>query len=215
MQKSIHLLAMAALSILLGALAIYFKIELTQRDLEVQSLKAIVAQNLADATEKLKAADERVAKTDASAAERIAAADAAAKATEALAAAKVKETSDQAAERIQDTNDQAKARMDALEAEAKNKLQAANLPEATVDVTFRKAMYSNGGVAAIRNTSRAPTPFSVVVSRPATSQIRRFSPVLDGERTTEIGERDGWAFLPGDLVRVIQPGHKPRDFSYN
>ena len=213
MQKIIPWLLSAILSILLGAVALYYKNELTQRDLEIQSLKTAAAQTLAEATAKLKAADDRVAKTDASAAERIAAADAAAKATEALAAARMKETSDQAAAKIQETNDQARVRVETLEAEARNKLQAANLPEATVDVTFRKAVMSNGSVALFRNTSQVSTPFAIVAVRPATNQSRKFTPVLDGGRITEIGEREGWAFLPGDVVRVVQPGHKPRDFN--
>ena len=213
MQKIIPWLLSAFLSIILGGVALHYKNELTQRDSEIQSLKAAAAQSLAEATAKLKMADELVAKTDASAAEQIAAANAAAKAMEALAAAKIKETSDQAASRIQETNDQARVRMEALEAEARNKLQAANLPEATLEVTFRKAVMSNGSVAQFRNTSQVSAPFTIVAARPSTNQSRRFTLVLDGGRTTEIGEREGWAFLPGDLVRVVQPGHKPRDFN--
>ena len=213
MQKIIPWLFAAILSVVLGAVTVYYKNELTQKDAEIQSLKVAAAQTLADATAKLKAAHDRVAKTDASAAERIAAADAAAKATEALAAARMKETFDQAAAKIQETNDQAKARMETLETEARNKLLAANQPEATIDVTFRKAVVSNGSVALFRNTSQVSTPFTIVAARPATSQSRKFTPVLDSGRMIEIGEREGWAFLPGDVVRVVQPGHKPRDFS--
>ena len=110
MQKIIPWLLSAILSIILGAVALYYMNELKQRDLEIQSLKTAAAKTLAEAMAKLKVADDRVAKTDANAADRIAAADAAAKATEALAAARMKETSDQAAAKIQETNDQARAK---------------------------------------------------------------------------------------------------------
>ena len=202
MNKIISWIFTAILTICLGALAIYYKNEMALKDVEIQSLKAASEKNLAETTAKLKAADERVAKTNASAAERIAVADAAGKEVEALASVKMKETSDQA-----------NAKMEAVENEARNKLQAANLPEATVEVSFRKALISNGSVAIIRNRSQISTPLTIVVARPTTNQSRTFTRVVDGARMTEIGEREGWAFLPGDVVRVIQPEHKPQDFN--
>lgn len=202
MQKIIPWISTAIVTIILGAVAIYYNNEITQKDAEIQNLKAEATRNLTETTAKLKAADDRVTKIDARAEERIAFADAATKDIETLSAIKIKETSDQAT-----------SKMEAVENETRNKLQAANLPEATVEVTFRKALTSNGRVARFRNRSQVSTSFTIAVARPATNQTRQFMRVIDGEKTIEIGEREGWAFLPGDVIRVVQPEHKSRDYS--
>lgn len=202
MQKIIPWISTVIVTIIFGAVAFYYKNEMAQKDIEIQILKMEATRSLTEAIGKIKAADDRVTKRDARAAEQIAVADAATKTVEALAATRIKETSDQAT-----------SRMEAVETEARYKLQAANLPEATVEVTFRKALISNGSVARFRNRSQVSTSFTIGVARPATNQNRQFMRVIDGAKITEIGEREGWSFLPGDVIRVLQPEHKPREFS--
>ena len=203
MQKYIPWSVSAVLLAALVGTALYFRGVVESKDIEIQALRAEQAASAAEANLKLQAAGERVAAADAKAQE-----------IAASAAAKVQEVSEQAAAVVQQVTTQANASAEAQAAEARERLRAASLPEAKAEITFRKAMLSNGSVAVIRNTSSAAVPFTIFVGRAATNQTRQVSAVIDAGRFAEIGEREGWAFLPGDTVRITHPGHKAREFTF-
>ena len=99
-------------------------------------------------------------------------------------------------------------KIQALASEANDKIQAASLPEVTIAISFRKALLSNGSVAILKNTSSQPTPMTLQFIRASTGQQRTVQVVIDPTRSIEIGEREGWAFLSGDEIKVSQPAHK-------
>jgi hypothetical protein len=117
-------------------------------------------------------------------------------------------------EKLQQVASEARTRIQALAAEANEKLQAANQPEPTVLVSFRKAFFGSGSVAMIKNSSSQSISISLVAERSSTNQRRPFEITIDGGQVKEIGEREGWAFLNGDALKVSQPGHKPLSFSF-
>lgn len=117
-------------------------------------------------------------------------------------------------EKLQQVSSEARARLQALATEANEKLQAANQPEPTVLVSFRKAFLGSGGVATLKNSSPQPISVSLVASRSATNQQRQFDLVIDAAMFKEIGEREGWAFLSGDTLQVAQPSHKVVSFTF-
>jgi hypothetical protein len=116
-------------------------------------------------------------------------------------------------ERLQQLATEARAKLQALTTEANEKLQVANQPEPTVLVSFRKAFLGSGGVATIKNTASQAISVSLVAARSATNQQRQFELVVDGGLVKEIGERDGWAFLSGDTLKISQPSHKVVTFT--
>jgi hypothetical protein len=87
-------------------------------------------------------------------------------------------------------------------------LEAARLPESQVQVTLRKALVTSGNVAGIKNTSGQVIAITAEIERPASGLKKGFSITLDPGQTREIGGLEGWAFAPGDKIRVSQPGHK-------
>lgn len=89
-------------------------------------------------------------------------------------------------------------------------LSAANLPEATVSVSHRAAMLGSGYVVGITNISGVSAPFSVEIRRPSTEQSKNYDFVIDGGRMVEIGHREGWAFVSGDVITIKQPNHKSK-----
>ena len=216
MQKLLPWTATAILATTLVGVTVYYRDALSMKEGELQVLREASAQAANAAEVKLKAAEERIASTATNAAERLAAAkaDAAASAAERVAAVKVEaqEAASQASAKAQEAAEQARLRMDSMASEARARLQAASLPETTVAIIFRKAIVSNGNVAMVKNISGSSSIFSLLVGRPSTNQNRQFSPVIDAGKVMEIGEREGWAFLAGDVVRVSQPGHKPKEF---
>jgi FtsZ-binding cell division protein ZapB len=117
-------------------------------------------------------------------------------------------------EKLQQVASEARTRIQALAAEANEKLQATNQPEPTVLVSFRKAFFGSGSVAMIKNSSSQSISISLVAERSSTNQRRPFEITIDGGQVKEIGEREGWAFLNGDALKVSQPGHKPLSFSF-
>jgi hypothetical protein len=123
------------------------------------------------------------------------------------------QTAERATNAVQQIAAEASAKIDALEDTASKQLAAANLPEATVLLSMRKALVSSGNVATIKNTSAQTIGISVVATRPASNQRKGFEMVLDSQQTKEIGEREGWAFISGDVVTVEQSGHKPRSLT--
>ena len=125
-----------------------------------------------------------------------------------LAEQKIKEANS----RAQQIAAEATNKIEALATEANQKIQNANLPEATIAVAFRKALLGNGNVAMLKNTGSQSSPMTVQIFRASTNQQRTMQIVLDQARTVEVGEREGWAFLPGDEIQVTQPGHKTMSF---
>jgi hypothetical protein len=98
--------------------------------------------------------------------------------------------------------------------DAHRKIQAANQPEPTVLVSFRKSLFGSGSVATIKNSSSQSISVSLVAERPSTNESRPFSTIIDGGMSKEIGEREGWAFLAGDTLNVSQPNHKSVSYSF-
>ena len=105
------------------------------------------------------------------------------------------------------------AKMQALAAQANQKIQIANLPEVKVKVTFRKAIFSSGNVAHINNISNQSIAITTDVERPSAGQKKSFTLTIDPGQSKEIGERQGWAFVNGDVMTITQPGHKSLTFA--
>jgi len=96
--------------------------------------------------------------------------------------------------------------------DANQKIQAANQPEVEARVSFRKALLSEGNVAIITNTSSESAEYVVDIERSG-SQQKQFRFVLNARSTKEIGQREGWAFIPGDRLNVSQAGHKTMSYA--
>lgn len=92
--------------------------------------------------------------------------------------------------------------------EANKKIQIANQPEIPVRVTFRKALFSSGNVASFANISGQIIAITGNIERPSSGQSHSFELTIDRGQTKEIGEREGWAFVPGDTITLSQPDHK-------
>lgn len=103
---------------------------------------------------------------------------------------------------------EANAQNKQLTEDATTKLQLANQAEIQVRVGFRKAMLKSGLVAGFTNLSSQSIAVSVNVQRGSSGQSRNFELTLDPGKPKEIGEREGWAFIPGDSLTVSQPDHK-------
>lgn len=108
-------------------------------------------------------------------------------------------------QKLQSEMDQEKAK---LQVEAQQALQLANLPEAQVQVSFRKALLSDGSVARFKSSATSSIAISVEVKRPGTGVNKQFDLTLDPNNVKEIGDREGWAFVSGDSILITQPGHK-------
>jgi hypothetical protein len=80
--------------------------------------------------------------------------------------------------------------------------------EVQVRVSFRKAFFASGNVAGFTNLSDQTIAITADVERPASSQRLRFAMTLDPGQAKEVGEREGWAFIPDDLIKVSQSEHK-------
>jgi Glu-tRNA(Gln) amidotransferase subunit E-like FAD-binding protein len=115
---------------------------------------------------------------------------------------------DEANEKLKQLAEDATAKVQQLANEANNKLQAANQPEVEVSVSFRKAMISSGKVATIKNASGQSIAISVNIERGSSGGGRTYELTLDPGQAKEIGEREGWAFIPGDRIAISQAGHK-------
>ena len=96
--------------------------------------------------------------------------------------------------------------------EANKKLQIANQAEIQVSVTFRKALLSGGKVGRVTNLSNQIIAMTASVERPSSGKKNTFEMTLDPGQSREIGEREGWAFVPGDTITVSQPDHKSKTF---
>jgi hypothetical protein len=120
-----------------------------------------------------------------------------------------------ATSRAAEIANEAGARMVQLKSEADSRIQAANLPETTTTVVFRNAFIGSGRVATIRNISAKAAPFTALIERPSTQQKRSLDFVIDGNGMKEIGQREGWAFVQGDTIRMAQPNHKAVIYTAN
>lgn len=107
----------------------------------------------------------------------------------------------------------AKAELEQLENIAQQRIDAANLKEVQVMVSFRKALLSSGQVAIIRSTSGQSIAITAVISRPSSNQSISREMALDPNQMVEIGQREGWAFIPGDVIKIEQPHHKSLSFA--
>ena len=92
--------------------------------------------------------------------------------------------------------------------EARNEIAAANRPEATVIVNFRKGFVDNGDVAIFSNISGRTTVITAEIARPSSGKTKSFELAFDRGTTRNLGESEGWAFLSGDTVTIHQDGHK-------
>lgn len=97
--------------------------------------------------------------------------------------------------------------------EANQKIQLANQREVQVSVVFRKAYLSSGHVAGIVNISGKTIAITADINRPSSGQQQSFRLTIDRGQTKEIGEREGWAFIPGDVITISQPDYKPLAFT--
>jgi hypothetical protein len=116
--------------------------------------------------------------------------------------------------KAQQIADAANARLTEQANDANEKLQQANQREVQVSVRFRKAMLSNGHVAVISNTSGQTIAISVDIQRSSSGQGRSVDLTIDPGRFKELGEREGWAFVSGDSIKVNQPGCKSLTYTF-
>lgn len=122
--------------------------------------------------------------------------------------AKIESVVSEANSKLSDAN----AKYRQLAEEANQRLRVANEREVQVRIGFRKAFLSSGNVASIGNTSGQTIAVEVEVERPSSSQRRSFSLTLDPGQTKEVGEQEGWAFIPQDIITVSQAEHKTLRF---
>ena len=128
---------------------------------------------------------------------------------------KLVEVATEASKKVQEVSAQAEARTQALAAEANERLKEASLPEVTVLVGFRKALMASGSVAGLKNVSPSSVSLTVTASRPSTGQSKMFRFVIDSSGVREFGEQEGWAFIKGDQLKVEQPGHKGKIWTFS
>jgi len=116
--------------------------------------------------------------------------------------------------KVKQLAEEANARIKEQADDANDKLQLANQREVQVGVKFRKAMISNGHVAVIANASSQTIAITVDIQRGTSGQARSVDLTIDPGRYKELGEREGWAFIAGDSIKVSQPGFKSLTFSF-
>lgn len=107
----------------------------------------------------------------------------------------------------------AKAELVQLANLAQQQIDAASLKEVQVTVSFRKALISSGQVAMIRSNAGQSIAITAVIARPSSNQSTSREIALDPNQTVEIGQREGWAFVSGDVIRIEQPQHKALSFA--
>jgi hypothetical protein len=126
----------------------------------------------------------------------------------------------EANQKIQDANkrnaelaETANKRNADLAAQANEKIQLANQPEVEVLVSFRKALLSNGNVAKFKSIAGTTIAIQLEIVRASTSASKTVELTIDPGQSVEIGEREGWAFISGDTIKVNQPAHKSLIFN--
>ena len=132
------------------------------------------------------------------------------------AAKKLSDLNEEASRKLSSAKEEADSKLAQIASEAESKLrsadravQAANLPEVRLTVAFRKALMNSGQVAVIKSLNPTTTAIALGVRRASTNQQKSLALVFDQGQVKEIGEREGWAFLPGDMLQFTQAGHKP------
>ena len=128
---------------------------------------------------------------------------------------KLVEVASEASKKVQEAAAQAEVRTQALAAEANERLKEASLPEVTVLVGFRKALMASGSVAGLKNVSPSSVSLTVTATRPSTNQSKVFRFVVDSNGVKEFGEQEGWPFIKGDQLKVEQPGHKTKIWTFS
>ena len=192
------IIAVAATLGLIGS-HFYYRDVVARKDTAIAEVESKLAALDRDSQAKVQALSARAATAEQRASE-----------VSAEAVAKVQQIAEEASTKVQEVSAEAAAKLDAARRESNARVEAASKPDTTVSVTFRKAILASGLVAGFRNTSKGPIEIGVTAVRPSTRQERQYRMVLDAQQAKEIGEREGWAFLPGDTVLVTQPEHKPK-----
>lgn len=121
-------------------------------------------------------------------------------------------TVEEANRRLKSLAEEADSRVRSLADQATQKLQVANQPEVPVQVGFRKALVHAGNVLLLRTTAGSAIAVLAEIERPGTSTSRSYQITLDPGRVRELGEREGWAFVSGDTIRISHPEHKSLKF---
>jgi uncharacterized phage infection (PIP) family protein YhgE len=109
--------------------------------------------------------------------------------------------------------EEANARLKSLTDEANQKLHVASQPEVEVQAGFRKALLHAGNVLLLKSIATAPIAITAEIERPSTGLKKVAELTLDPGQVKEIGEREGWAFVAGDMVRISRPEHKGVQFT--
>jgi hypothetical protein len=76
-------------------------------------------------------------------------------------------------------------------------------PALPVVVGFRSSMLGRGLVAVIENTSDRYLPVVLTVRNPTQSTAKRFNLELDPKSSTHFGHLEGWQFVSGDEVGLL------------
>ena len=182
--------------------------ELSAAQARYASLESSSAAALKDVNEKLATAQLKLVETTTAADKKV-------MEISARADANAKAIADEASKKIQEVSSQGDARAKAIADEAGERLKEASLPEVTVLAGFRKGVLSSGSVANVRNVSSTSISLTLTATRSSTNQRRMFRLVVDPNAAKEIGEQEGWAFVKGDVLKVEQPGHKPKTWALN
>jgi hypothetical protein len=204
MKKIIPWALLVILSIAYAATFYQYEKTVKLKDAEIEDVKNRYAQFVAATNTKLDQARSMIEQADSRAQ------------TVAIEAEnKVQLATTEANSKIQELSNDMNSKIQSLSVETSKKLKSANLPEATALVTFRKALISSGSVAVIKNTSSQSIAITLTTARPTSNQRKNFDLIIDAGKFKEIGEREGWAFLKGDIALVSQPEHKSLQFVFN
>lgn len=82
-------------------------------------------------------------------------------------------------------------------------------PALPVVVGFRSSMLGRGLVAVIENTSDRYLPVVLTVRNPTLSTAKRFQLELDPKSSTHFGHLEGWRFVPGDELGLLNDEFAP------
>lgn len=112
--------------------------------------------------------------------------------------------------------DDANAKLDKARAiieEADKRIAIANQREVEVKVSFRKGFIDSGYVAVFRNIYDRSVVITADIERPSSRKKRSIEMTFDPSQSKEIGESEGWAFVPGDTVTINQDNHRSLIFT--
>jgi hypothetical protein len=109
--------------------------------------------------------------------------------------------------------EEANTKLAAITADANAKLVSANLPQVPVRISTRKAVFADGLVIGVENTSGSTIVVKLDIERSSSSKMTSLELTIDGGRAKEVGQNEGWAFVKGDTVTISEPDHKSMVFS--